>query len=77
MLVFLFAMMIFPSLALDETNGKEHKEDAEFQTFHRRPKPSCICGVTSVKCCRRKRMFSKMGYSELNAYAKNGGQLRE
>ena len=66
MLVFLFALMIFPSLALDETNGKEHKEDAEFQTFHRRPKPSCICGVTSVKCCRGKRMFSKVSFGSQN-----------
>ncbi|PFX32842.1 hypothetical protein AWC38_SpisGene2322 [Stylophora pistillata] len=82
MLTFLIAMMISTStLALDEKNGKKHKEDAgnppELQYLHQRPKPACICGITSVKCCRKGRMFSKMGFGELQAYARNGRRFRE
>ena len=64
MLVFLFVIVISPSLAYDGTNRQEYKKDVynvrEFENLHQPFKRACICGLTSLKCCADKGMVAKV-----------------
>lgn len=62
-----FYLMIWSSLALDQSSKQEYNghlaKFLELENLHRSPKvaSACICGLNSMKCCRRKRALEKVG----------------
>lgn len=64
MSIFLFStfyLLIWPSLALDGLSQQEYKGDVD-KNLHRSSKITthCICGLFSLKCCRRKSTLKKV-----------------
>lgn len=62
-----FYLMIWSSLALDQSSKQEYHGDLakflELDSFHHSSAVDspCNCGVSSVKCCRRKRVLEEVG----------------
>lgn len=66
-----FHLMIWSSLALDQSSKQEYHGDLvkflELENFHRSfaVDSTCICDISSVKCCRRKRVLEEVGIISL------------
>ncbi|KAL9969866.1 hypothetical protein ACROYT_G022135 [Oculina patagonica] len=74
MSIFLFStfyLLIWPSLALDGLSQQEYKGDVD-KNLHRSSKITthCICGLFSLKCCRRKSTLKKpqAGFTPLTGF---------
>lgn len=62
-----FYLMIWSSLALDQSSKRQYNGGlAKFLELENRHGSSavdspCICGLTSMKCCKRKRALENVG----------------